>query len=65
VFVASGKISHKFCMVHEAHLQIITTNDMLLKCINPEFLYAEKTAFVSCCVSGIPKSEKYKALILK
>ena len=30
-------------MVHEAHLQIITTNDMLLKCINPEFLYAEKT----------------------
>ena len=22
-------------------------------------------AFVSCCVSGVPKDEKYKALILK
>ena len=38
---------------------------MLLKCINPEFLYAEKNAVVSCCVSGFPKNEKYKALILK
>ena len=25
----------------------------------------KKRAFVSCCVSDIPKGEKYKALILK